>query len=232
MSNTNLSFVLTADGSKTLFNESIGENYHSLNGAHQESQHVFVSNGLDYFFNQHKSKEISVLEIGFGTGLNFLLSADYAISNNINLNYVGVEASPLSPEIIGNTAYQDYLRNEELWKEFNNSYPRSFNKKENCTENIQLQLANQTLANFFTETRFDIIYFDAFARNYQPEMWTTESITKACMFLKDKGIFVTYSVTGDLKRALKSLGFQIERPAGAAGKREMMRALLNKNDAL
>lgn len=227
-----LSLVETADGSKTIYNSAVGENYHSSNGAFQESEHVFIKNGLSFYSENFGQKEIKILEVGFGTGLNFLLSADYAINKELILDYVGIEAYPLPIEFINKTEYSRYLKNESLWNDFIKSYSNFFEQKALCANNIQLQIAHSTLDDFKSEEKFDIIYFDAFARNYQSEMWTAESIAKACQFLKDKGIFVTYSVTGDLKRTLKSLGFQIERPAGAAGKREMMRALFNKENAI
>lgn len=232
MTEPSLSFIQTADGSKTLYNPSVGENYHSINGALQESLHVFVKGGLAYFTQNSLNKNISILEVGFGTGLNFLLSSDYAEQHQINLQYTGIEAFPLPAEIIENTGYQEYLENKNSWDSFLNKYKESFSNSQEITSSCSLRIHGKPILEFETEEKFDIIYFDAFARNYQPEMWSLETITQACKFLKDKGIFVTYSVTGELKRALRSLGFDIQRPAGAAGKREMMRALLNKNNAL
>lgn len=232
MTEPSLSFVQTADGSKTVYNPSVGENYHSINGALQESLHVFVKGGLAYFIQQSTERNIKILEVGFGTGLNFLLSADYAEQHQINLQYTGIEAYPLPSEIIENTGYQEYLENKNTWDSFINKYNESFTNSQDITSTCSLRIHAQPILEFETEGQFDIIYFDAFARNYQPEMWSLETITQACKFLKDKGIFVTYSVTGELKRALRSLGFDIQRPEGAAGKREMMRAILNKNNAL
>lgn len=232
MTEPSLSFVQTADGSKTIYNPSVGENYHSINGALQESLHVFVKGGLAYFTQQSTERNIKILEVGFGTGLNFLLSADYAQQHQINLQYTGIEVYPLPSEIIENTGYQEYLENKNTWDSFINKYKQSFTNSHDITTTCALRIYAQPILEFETDEQFDIIYFDAFARNYQPEMWSLETITQACKFLKDKGIFVTYSVTGDLKRALRSLGFDIQRPEGAAGKREMMRAILNKNNAL
>jgi tRNA U34 5-methylaminomethyl-2-thiouridine-forming methyltransferase MnmC len=232
MTEPSLSFIQTADGSKTLYNPSVGENYHSINGALQESLHVFVKGGLEYFTQNTLNKNISILEVGCGTGLNFLLSADYAEHHQNNLQYTGIEAYPLPPEIIEKTGYQEYLENKNVWESFIHKYEDTFQTKSDITSACSLRIHSTPVLEFETEELFDIIYFDAFARNYQPEMWSLETITHACKFLKDKGIFVTYSVTGELKRALRSLGFDIQRPAGAAGKREMMRALLNKNNAL
>src|SRR3569623_1300495 len=100
-----LEFVTTADGSKTIYNSEVGENYHSRHGALQESRHVFLNSGLVYYLERSPSAEVSVLEVGFGTGLNFLLSADHCIAKQIKLKYTGIEAHPLVPEMIAQTGY-------------------------------------------------------------------------------------------------------------------------------
>lgn len=228
----NIFFVPTADGSKTLYNKIIGENYHSINGALQEAMHVFVKGGLEYYHEEHKINNISILEVGFGTGLNFLLSSDYAFMHQLQLEYCGIEAFPLSKEIILETKYEQYLENKNIWNNFIHNYLNCYTSNTEIESSIHLQIVETELQSFDTNKKFDIIFFDAFAKARQAEMWTENSIAHACQFLKDKGIFVTYSVTGDLKRTLKSLGFSIQRPEGAAGKREMMRATLNQHNAL
>lgn len=224
MSNS-LELKITSDGSATLFNPDVGENYHSKHGAVQESQHVFVKSGLQYFIENFQREEVEILEVGFGTGLNFLLSADLAMNVNIRLKYSGIEKFPVPQHLLAKTAYGQYLNDSKNWEKFLNIYEQSFVSEVEYFKNVSLQNYSLDLLEFKTEKRFDIIYFDAFAAIHQPEMWSKESIEHTCSFLKDKGIFVTYSVTGDLKRNLKSLGFDIQRPQGAAGKREMMRAI-------
>ncbi len=227
-----VSVITTADGSSTLFHEEVGEHYHSINGAFQESLHVFVQNGFSYYHELSPLKNISILEVGFGTGLNFLLSMEFAIQHKIALKYVGLETYPLPLAVLTSTKYEDLLQDENTWNNYINIYSEAYQTNVELGNNIQLKVEEIELLKFDTNEQFDIIYFDAFAKAHQSEMWTEESIAKACSFLKDKGIFVTYSVTGDLKRTLKGLGFEIERPAGAAGKREMMRATFNQNNAL
>jgi len=180
-----LKIVKTSDGSNTIFNSEVGENYHSHHGALQESKHVFVKSGLQYFLDKTETKQISILEVGFGTGLNFLLSADYCTAENIQLDYTGIEAYPLTDEMISQTG---------------------------------------KLMDFQSDQKFDVIYFDAFAATYQPEMWDEAAITHTLQFLKPGGVFVTYAITGNLKRIVKSLGLKIEKAPGAPGKREMLRA--------
>ncbi len=222
-----LQLVPTADGSMSIYHSEIGENYHSKHGAYQESQHVFVNSGLLHHQHKHNKCELSVLEIGFGTGLNFLLSADAANEHSFSLQYTGIEAYPLEFEYIEALNYHQYLKNKELFNAFKNKYTQTYQSENEIINNVSLKIEHTELLHFQSEKQYDIVYFDAFAKVHQSDMWTYEAIAHACKFLKDKGIFVTYSVTGELKRQLKSLGFEIERPQGAPGKREMMRATLH-----
>lgn len=224
MSN-NLEIVITSDGSATLFNAAVGENYHSKHGALQESQHVFVNSGLQFFIDTFQKTDVDILEVGFGTGLNFLLSAEKAKAANIRINYTGIEKYPVPLHLLDKTAYGQYIDSAENWQKFLEIYDKSFTENIEYINGVNLRNHQVDLLDFNVEKKFDLIYFDAFAAVHQPEMWSKESIEHTCSFLKDKGIFVTYSVTGELKRNLKSLGFNIQRPAGAAGKREMMRAI-------
>jgi tRNA U34 5-methylaminomethyl-2-thiouridine-forming methyltransferase MnmC len=224
MSN-NLEIVITSDGSATLFNAAVGENYHSKHGALQESQHVFVNSGLQFFIDTFQKTDVDILEVGFGTGLNFLLSAEKAKAANIRINYTGIEKYPVPLHLLDKTAYGQYIDSAENWQKFLEIYEKSFAENIEYIDGVKLRNHQLDLLDFNDQKKYDLIYFDAFAAVHQPEMWSKESIAHTCSFLKDKGIFVTYSVTGELKRNLKSLGFNIQRPAGAAGKREMMRAI-------
>lgn len=219
-----LSFALTSDGSKTIYNEVVGENYHSRHGALQESQHVFLGSGLSYFLESTNERKVSILEVGFGTGLNFLVSADFCIKNQVELNYSGIEAFPLHEDMISETGYNEYF-SEDLWNSFLDHYLAALNQKCLINEHCSLQIIEKTLIEFTSDKYFDVIYFDAFAAVHQPEMWNLESLTHISKFLKPGGVFVTYAITGELKRTMKSLGFTIEKVPGAAGKREMLRAI-------
>jgi tRNA U34 5-methylaminomethyl-2-thiouridine-forming methyltransferase MnmC len=216
-------FVTTADGSKTVYNPQVGENYHSRNGALQESEHVFLNSGLRYFLADKTAKQVSVLEVGLGTALNFLLSADLCTSRALKLSYVGIEAYPLSPEMISQTGYQEYV-NTDLWQSFIKNYPLSLQSPVQLNQYIDLHSAHMGLMDFRSNELFDVIYFDAFASANQPEMWSQEAIAHTIQFLKPGGVFVTYAITGNLKRQLKAAGFKVEKAPGAAGKREMLRA--------
>ena len=219
-----LKFVTTDDGSKTIFNSAVGENYHSTHGALQESRHVFLNAGLQYFLANNEQKEVSILEVGFGTGLNFLLSADCCTDKQIKLEYTGIEAYALSDEMIVQTGYSDYV-SKGLWDSFIQQYNASLKQAVIINSLCKLQVAGCELLNFVSQKQYDVIYFDAFASARQPEMWDKKSISHTIQFLKPGGVFVTYAITGNLKRLLKDLGLKVEKAPGAPGKREMLRAV-------
>lgn len=224
MGHQKLTFVTTADGSKTIFNSEVGENYHSRNGALQESRHVFLNSGLQHFLSGTDAVDVSILEVGFGTGLNFLLSADYCTVGHIKLEYTGIEAYPLSSEFISQTGYDQYI-SDATWNSFVDQYPGFLKHPVNINEYCQLQTTHCKLQDFSSNKQYDVIYFDAFASANQPEMWSEEAIAHTVKFLKPGGVFVTYAITGNLKRSLKGLGLKVEKAPGAPGKREMLRAV-------
>ncbi len=213
----------TADGSNTLFNETIGEHYHSSHGAVQESKHVFLEAGLKHAIQLKRENFVSILEIGFGTGLNFILSFAHCEENQIMLNYTGLEAFPLTKDTIESTNYQQYV-SSPIWGKFISTYDNALIKTQQVSPYCELTIHVNTLQDFNTTKQFDIVYYDAFSVQHQPEMWTNEIIAHVCSLIKPGGIFVTYAITGNLKRAVKSAGLTIEKLPGAPGKREMLRA--------
>ncbi|HWK56016.1 MAG TPA: tRNA (5-methylaminomethyl-2-thiouridine)(34)-methyltransferase MnmD [Parapedobacter sp.] len=217
-------FVVTLDGSKTLYHPVIGEHYHSRHGAVQESKHVFLGMGLGHFVAKHHPQIVSVLEIGFGTGLNFLLTAEDCRARGIALDYTGVEAYPLPVATLSQTGYGNYV-SPAVWTSFLARYTNSLTAPQVIFNGCSLEMAHCRALEYSTEKRFDVLYFDAFAAVHQPEMWTEETLQHVCALLKPSGIFVTYAITGHLKRTLKSFGFTIEKVPGAPGKREMLRAM-------
>ncbi len=218
-----MQFVITGDGSSTLYHAQIGEHYHSKHGAFQESQHVFLRSGLECSLQNREMETIAVLEVGFGTGLNFLLTADYTDTHGITLEYTGVEAYPLSEDIIFKTGYDNFVK-PHIWERFQQCYRKAQIAPTDFTATVQLEIAVQKVLEFSSAQQFDVIYFDAFAAIHQPEMWTEETLAHVSSFLKPGGVFVTYAITGNLKRTMKALGFTIEKIPGAPGKREMLRA--------
>ncbi len=229
-----LEIVKTKDGSATIYHPEIGEHYHSHHGALQESKHVFLGSGLKFFLDRYAQEntiaadKVSILELGFGTGLNYLLTADYCYQNKIALYYTGIERFPLTEEWINKTGYVDSV-DKKLADSFYANYSAILNQGTNFNTEILnnsfLEIATVDAIEFQSEKAFDVLYFDAFSAIHQPEMWTKELLAHLCNFLKPRGVFITYSITGNLKRNLKSLGFQIEKVPGAPGKREMLRAI-------
>lgn len=216
--------TLTADGSNTLYNETIGEHYHSKHGALQESKHVFIEAGLQHAISSFPDQPVNILEVGFGTGLNFLLSAAYSQENQVELNYTALEAFPLTIEELESTGYNAYVP-DAIWQGTVNNYGKALQQTVQVAPGQQLRIVHTYLHRYETGQQFDLIYYDAFSVQHQPEMWSDEIIAHVCRFLKPGGIFVTYAITGKLKRALKSVGFTIEKLPGAPGKREMLRAI-------
>lgn len=210
----------TGDGSNTLFNEAVGEHYHSKHGAYQESMHVFIEAGLNPILT--KQDCVDIFEVGFGTGLNFLLTCQRCLHKNIPLKYHALEPFPLTLEDIIQLRHNDFIDNS-IWLNFTKRY----NAEGLCADwpqEIQLKIIKENLEQFHTRELYDLIYFDAFSVRHQPELWTDEIIHKTCNFLKPGGIFVTYAITGKLKRAVIAAGCSIEKLTGAPGKREMLRA--------
>lgn len=218
----------TADGSKTIYHSGLREHYHSIHGAVQESRHVFLDSGLNYFLEQSRQDRVSIFEAGFGTGLNFLLSAVHCHQNKINLRYTGIEAYPLPEELVCQTEYHQYI-GKEIWDFFISNYGKAFRQEIVFRPFIRLKIIEQKLAEFKSDRLFDILYFDAFAAAKQPELWTLPLLGHICNFLRPGGIFVTYAMNGNLKRNMRTLGFRVEKVPGAPGKREMLRAIRSED---
>jgi len=215
-----IKIIVTGDGSQSLFNEALDETYHSRHGAVQESLHVFIEHGFRHLVLTQKPKSISILEVGFGTGLNALLTLAEAIGSDIAVAYTSLETYPLSEEVWVKLNYPDihnrfkelHLAEWEKWSQIN-SHLRLL-KLEKSLQDVELD-----------PTQYDLIYFDAFAPNKQPELWEMTMLDKVVKTLKSGGMFVTYCAKGQLKRDLKSLGLIVESLPGPPGKREMVRAL-------
>lgn len=215
--------ILTEDGSKTLFNETIGEHYHSTRGALQESKHVFLQAGLLHTTTLFPQQEISILEVGFGTGLNFLMSMDYALGHRVPIRYTGIEAFPITEAELQATDYQQYVA-PEVWEAYSDHYSACINNRVKLMPGLSLEIVQRPLAEVFPVNNHHLVYYDAFSLQYQPEMWSNEIIEHTTKFLRPGGVFVTYAITGNLKRALTGFGFKVEKLVGAPGKRQMLRA--------
>ena len=214
----------TGDGSKTLYRPDLDETYHSIHGAIQEAKHVFIKNGLDYFVQENDVAYVDIFEMGFGTGLNVLLSLWLSKCQSVFVNYYASEKYVLNSEVINELDYARLVDNE-LSKSFIKMHSVKHDIWNDLGNNFRLFIdTNDIVTSDIPSKKFDIIYFDAFAPNKQPELWTPAIFEKMYKILRPEGIFVTYCAKGQVKRDLKSVGFEIETLVGPPGKREMIRA--------
>jgi tRNA U34 5-methylaminomethyl-2-thiouridine-forming methyltransferase MnmC len=213
--------IQTQDGSTTIQIKDWEECYHSKHGAIQEAQHVFIKNGLSLFQN----KEVSILEIGFGTGLNAFITFLEAKKMNQKIDYVGVEAYPVSSEELAMMNYVEELGATEYKTVFEKMHQCNWEEKVNFDDSFSLTKRKQFFADIEDKDKFDLIYFDAFGYRVQPELWSTAIFKKMYDALKENGVLVTYAARGVVKRSMIEVGFTVEKLAGPPGKREMFRAL-------
>lgn len=216
---------ITEDGSTTI--ELIGENenFHSTHGAIQESEHIFIQNGL-----LQKAKEqssISVFEMGLGTGLNALLTKLISSRNNLKIDYFSIEAYPVEMELAEQLNFPERLglKGEEA-NYLTSLHTTEWDQKTELFANFQFEKRKIKLeAIELPASTFDLVYFDAFNPDLQPELWTEEVFRKIYLAMKPKGILMTYSAKGKVKRALKAAGFVLNALPGPIGKREITQAI-------
>jgi tRNA U34 5-methylaminomethyl-2-thiouridine-forming methyltransferase MnmC len=216
-------FEPTGDGSKTLFHPLIGEYYHSKHGAVQESQHVFLKHGLLHLLENFSGSNLRLLEVGFGTGLNFLLSAQAVKTYDVILDYQGVEAYPLPLTTLLESDYARFV-DDTVWQQFTLQYEEALQKQQTLFEQVRWRVHPSLLLDFVPAEPLHLLYYDAFSPRHQPEMWSKEVLAHVASMLLPDGVFVTYSITGQLRRDLQELGFEVEKLMGPPGKREMLRA--------
>lgn len=221
--------VITDDGSTTIHLPDWNEQYHSKHGAIQEAYHVFIKHGLYHFCHSERSQElhkkVSILEIGFGTGLNAFITLLESEKLNIKLDYCGVEGYPVSMDEIHQLNYTKELKSTEKENLFNKLHHVSWEEKHEITSRFLIEKQKKLFHEIDNLKAFNIIYFDAFGARVQPELWTETIFQKMYNALKENGILVTYAAKGSVRRAMQSVGFTVERLPGPPGKREMLRAL-------
>lgn len=209
----------TADGSYTLFVPELDEHYHSVKGALTESEHIFINMGLKY----SKIKSPHILEIGFGTGLNAFLTSLEAKRENRNIFYTTIEKYPLDMETIRLLDYPKTIEPSES-ELFYSIHSAEWNSPQRITNNFTIEKIEDDFTKYKFSDNYDIIYFDAFAPEKQPEMWSQPLFDYLYNILNDNGILTTYCAKGVVRRMMKEAGFKVERlPGPPGGKREILR---------
>lgn len=212
--------ITTGDGSKTIQIMDWQEQYHSKHGAIQEAYHVFIKSGLDLF----RDRELHILEIGFGTGLNAFITLIEFEKRNLQIKYTGVEAYPVSNEELEQLNYLEELKSLSRKEDFDFMHSSPWNKVVEISPNFSLLKEQKFFKEIDAVAEYDLVYFDAFGARVQPELWTVEIFQIMFNAMKIGGYLVTYAAKGSVRRAMLEVGFLVERLPGPPGKREMLRA--------
>ncbi|UKM63529.1 tRNA (5-methylaminomethyl-2-thiouridine)(34)-methyltransferase MnmD [Flavobacteriaceae bacterium GSB9] len=220
--------IITGDGSATIHIPEWNEQYHSKHGAIQEAYHVFIKHGLEHVCDVERSGNanptVSILEIGFGTGLNAFITFLEAEKLQQSINYVGIEAYPVSSEEISKLNYSNVLKTENSAVIFKKIHEVNWDEKHAISSAFSLTKRQQFFSDINDKNAYHLIYFDAFGARVQPELWTEDIFKSMYNTLKIGGVLVTYSAKGSVRRAMQSVGFSVEKLPGPPGKREMLRA--------
>jgi len=216
--------IETEDGSSTILVETWGESFHSIHGAIQEAQLVYIENGLRFVF-QKNIDQIHILEIGFGTGLNCFMTLIESEKNQKKIFYTGVEGFPLQEDEWNSLNYQRFF-DSSYESKFSLLHQKDWEIENEISSNFTLIKNKLMFENIEFENQFDLVYFDAFGFQFQPELWSEEIFAKVKKTMKPNGVLVTYACKGVVNRTLKKLGFKIEKLEGPPGKRHMTRAIL------
>ncbi len=219
MQKPDLQYCVTADGSYTFYVREMDECYHSIYGALQESRHVFIDQGL----KQINASTIRILEVGFGTGLNALLTGLEALDKGLQIFYHAIECHPLAWEVVKGMNYGAKI-NEPAQELFEQIHRAAWEQEVAVSPNFSLQKIQHDFCQFEPSESYDLIYFDAFAPEKQPAMWEQAHHERLFRALKPGGLLVTYSAKGLVKRMLRATGYHVSRVAGPPGKHQMLRA--------
>jgi tRNA U34 5-methylaminomethyl-2-thiouridine-forming methyltransferase MnmC len=215
-----IQLISTSDGSHTLYVPELDEHYHSVYGAVQESEFIFIRNGFD----SCDTDPLNILEVGFGTGLNALLTAVKSMAGSKEVNFTSLEKYPLDNGIINALNYNIFA-GEKGREIFDLIHSSPWNTRVNICRNFNLKKIETDFTKEQPSGIYNLIYFDAFGPDKQPEMWTREIFTGIASVTEKNGILVTYSAKGEVKRNLKACGFEVTLLPGPPGKRQMIRAV-------
>jgi len=216
----NSELLITSDGSHTLFVPEIDESYHSTHGAIQESRYIFIEAGL----KKCAKSEIQVLEIGFGTGLNAFLTLLEAEKYNQKIHFTTLELYPVEIEKALQLNYPEELAQENRVN-FEKMHTSTWNEEIQITPHFILKKIETDFTRYTFENKFDVVFFDAFSPEKQPEMWTQQQFEKIYASCNSGAILTTYCAKGAVRRAMQAAGFVVERLPGPKGKREILRSL-------
>lgn len=211
--------IITADGSTTIQLTDWQEQYHSKHGAIQEATHVFIKMGLSLFF---KKPSVSILEMGFGTGLNAFLTLLEAEKQGLQVHYEAIEAYPVVQDELKKVNFPELLAVPR--RHFDDMHLAPWEENTMIIPGFCLKKRKQFFDTIEDQECFDLIYFDAFGARVQPELWTEAIFENMFRALKKRGVLVTYAAKGSVRRAMQAVGFKVERLPGPPGKREMLRA--------
>lgn len=212
--------IRTSDGSHTIYIPELDEHYHSIHGAIQESEFIFLKNGFDFC----KADPLRIFEVGFGTGLNALLTALRSVDGNREVYYTSIEKYPLDANVISQLNYPE-LKGKKSADIFNLIHAAPWDRMNVICRNFNLLKINGDLITSPIEGMFDLIYFDAFGPDKQPGMWSSDTFHKISLAASISCIFITYSAKGDVKRNLRNCGFNVTLLPGPPGKRHIIRAI-------
>jgi tRNA U34 5-methylaminomethyl-2-thiouridine-forming methyltransferase MnmC len=214
--------IVTSDGSHTIFSETYGVTYHSKYGAVTESAHVFIAAGLRY--KAVVQRDIAILEIGLGTGLNAMMTWLEAEKRGLSVAYTGVEMYPVDGDTLAALNYPELLGIPDRADDFTRMHTCRWSRAHRFSDVFSFTKIKSPIETYTAEQAYDLIYFDAFAPQAQPELWTVAVFEHMYAALRPDGVLVTYCAQGEFKRSLKKAGFTVEALQGPPGKREMTRA--------
>ncbi|ANE51213.1 tRNA (5-methylaminomethyl-2-thiouridine)(34)-methyltransferase MnmD [Flavisolibacter tropicus] len=214
--------IITRDGSSTIAIPEMKVMYHSIHGAIQESRHVYIQAGLQYALVHFSDTPLRVFEMGFGSGLNTLLTAIVAEKEQRSIYYTSVEAFPVTAAEVSVLNYGEALKGQPLFEQLHQA---AWSQPVSIHPYFTLQKEPVALDRFSIDQPAHVIYYDAFAPAAQPELWTKDVFEKLYGMLVRNGILVTYCSKSDVRRAMQAAGFTVSKLPGPRGKREMLRAM-------
>lgn len=215
--------IVTQDNSKTLLIPDINETYHSTKGALNEAKHVFMTAGIDFVTGKNP---LRIFELGFGTGLNVLVTIDKIWNQPLHINYYSLEKYPLDFELVRDLEYPDLFKNSAINEINETIHNCPWESEQRIRPNFALTKLKGDIKELNTnDLAVDLIFYDAFGPKVQPDLWSVEVLKKMHLILTKNGVLVTYCAQGQFKRNLKEAGFRVENLPGPPGKREMTRAI-------